>query len=575
MGSGWRRQFRLVIPVRSPDHWSSRQVIDSLSDVLTFLSDDDFRFEFAELTKPPLLQSYLDLEHEGPSSFQADKVLLFSGGMDSLAGAVDELSRGSRVVLVSHQSSPKMHKRQRHLASELAQRFPNKVFHVPVGITKRGWEAVENTQRTRTFLFCALGIAVARMVRRNHVRFYENGVISLNLPIASQVVGARATRTTHPRVLHDLSRFLTELLGTKVGVDNPFIGKTKTEVATAIGSSGHADLIAHSVSCTRVHRMTTLHTHCGACSQCLDRRFAVLAAGLQDHDPAEMYGIDLLTGAREDGEERTMAEAMVRHALEFRRMNELAFVGQYAGELSRASSCYPGTTPDQAAEQIFDLHRRHGEVVYRVLENGIKTFAGKLVDKTLPASCLLRMAVQGHASAFDETLIRDPVEARDADAAADDTRDFHRSSEIQMSLDEQARRVVFDGLPPIEGRATYSLLDKLAATHREDTRVGRSPVNYRYTLARVLADVLSIEEATLRRRVSRFRQRIADLFVRHFGFPLAQDAVIETREWKGYRLNPGVRVLALSEIRRAASQVPAQPSRLEGTSEQNQLRRPS
>jgi hypothetical protein len=37
-----------------------------------------------------------------------------------------------------------------------------------------------------------------------------------------------------------------------------------------------------------------LHTHCGCCSQCLDRRFAVLAAHAADHDPVEMYKVELV-----------------------------------------------------------------------------------------------------------------------------------------------------------------------------------------------------------------------------------------------------------------------------------------
>lgn len=39
------------------------------------------------------------------------------------------------------------------------------------------------------------------MLNLKSVRFYENGVISLNLPVCAQVVGGRATRTTHPRVM--------------------------------------------------------------------------------------------------------------------------------------------------------------------------------------------------------------------------------------------------------------------------------------------------------------------------------------------------------------------------------------
>jgi hypothetical protein len=48
VGSGWRRSFRFVIPVRNPDHWNSDTVIDLLCDMLSFLSDDDYAFEFVE-----------------------------------------------------------------------------------------------------------------------------------------------------------------------------------------------------------------------------------------------------------------------------------------------------------------------------------------------------------------------------------------------------------------------------------------------------------------------------------------------------------------------------------------------
>ena len=41
----------------------------------------------------------------------------------------------------------------------------------------------------------AIGLAVARSFGRSEVMFYENGVVSLNLPPLAQHVGARATRS--------------------------------------------------------------------------------------------------------------------------------------------------------------------------------------------------------------------------------------------------------------------------------------------------------------------------------------------------------------------------------------------
>ena len=38
MGADWRRSFRFVIPVRNPDHWNRRNVLESLCSTLSFLS---------------------------------------------------------------------------------------------------------------------------------------------------------------------------------------------------------------------------------------------------------------------------------------------------------------------------------------------------------------------------------------------------------------------------------------------------------------------------------------------------------------------------------------------------------
>lgn len=537
MGSDWRRKFRFVIPVRAPDHWSSPDVSDTLTEMLGFLCEDEFRFEFTKLSDAPPFESYLDLEREGPAAFQADEITLFSGGMDSLGGTLQQLSgEGRRVALVSHQSSSKMYGRQRHLAGELAKRFPGKVLHVPVRVTKHGGlRPVENTQRSRTFLFAALAIATARILGRSHIRFFENGVVSFNLPIAWQVVGTRATRTTHPRVLHDMARCFSALLDRNIEVDNPFIWKTKTDVAKLIAESGHVDLLRHSVSCSRVHGMTTLHTHCGTCSQCLDRRFATLAAGLENDDPAEMYRIDLLAGERQDGEERTMAEAFVRRALEFRRMTEIGFFGQCAGEVSRAAFCFPGMSSDVVMQSVFELHRRHGNAVHSALTSGVRTHADGLVSGTLPANCIVRMASHEHGQDLDDVPLADPVEAgrKTGGRKKRDDRAFNTVGEIRLSLDEQNQRVMLEGVPPVTGPAHFSLIAELVPQYRQDHQAGRAPENFRYMAAPKLAATLGIGEPALRRRVSRFRQQVANRFEEQSGLPLMQDAILQTRVWEG------------------------------------------
>ena len=301
MGSDWRRSFRFIIPVRSPDHWSSPKVLEPLCETLSFLSDDDYAFEFERATNPPPLERYLDFGGEEAAAFNPDEIVLFSGGLDSLSGAIEELSSSAkRIALVSHRSSPKIFGHQRQLVAELKNRFPKRLMHVPVLVTRQEILPVrEHTQRSRSFLYAALACAVARLSGNSRIRFFENGVVSINLPISAQVVGARATRTTHPWVLDRFRELFGAVIGEPVEVENPFIWKSKADVIRSIVERGCGPLIKNTVSCTRAYDITKLHTHCGCCSQCLDRRFAILAADAAEHDPVEMYKVELLTGERD------------------------------------------------------------------------------------------------------------------------------------------------------------------------------------------------------------------------------------------------------------------------------------
>jgi hypothetical protein len=78
MGSGWRRGFRLVIPVRDPNHWSDPKVLGPLRDTISFLSDDDYEFEFERATNPARMDNYLELGADDGVAFKADEVVLAS-----------------------------------------------------------------------------------------------------------------------------------------------------------------------------------------------------------------------------------------------------------------------------------------------------------------------------------------------------------------------------------------------------------------------------------------------------------------------------------------------------------------
>jgi hypothetical protein len=170
LGADWRRNLRFVIPVREPDRWSSPELIAKLQNLLGFMSEDNFKFEFVSGAGWFDGTDYFDFGGD------IEEVVLFSGGLDSLCGAVERLSTSrSRILLVSHQSSSKIAKRQKELARELGTRFGNRVLHVPVRVTLHGLEPVERTQRTRSFLFAALATAVARITGADGFTLFENG----------------------------------------------------------------------------------------------------------------------------------------------------------------------------------------------------------------------------------------------------------------------------------------------------------------------------------------------------------------------------------------------------------------
>ena len=211
LGEDWRRRLFFHIPVRDPALWSDAKMREELASTLSFLSEDEYHFEFVNLKERRSFQTYFNFANDQPLGGKIEEVMLFSGGLDSVAGVVQEvITDKKQIVLVNHRSSDKLVTRQRELLSKLrahAGHVP--IEFIPVHINKDKGLGREYTQRSRSFLYAALAATIAQMLDLNRIRFYENGVVSLNLPLAAQVVGARATRTTHPQVLNGFERLFS------------------------------------------------------------------------------------------------------------------------------------------------------------------------------------------------------------------------------------------------------------------------------------------------------------------------------------------------------------------------------
>lgn len=393
----WARTFNLEIGVRDLEFWSRPEIAKSLCRVVSFLSDDDYTFKFERLRDDRAKQDYLSLGDSEDWPFRSPpRVLLFSGGLDSLAGAAERAAAGENLVLVSHRSISKVASRQERLFQELKKAYPTvKMLRVPVWIHKvRNSDksrSSDYTQRTRSFLFWGLALAVGASINSGGISFVENGVVSLNLPVADQVLRARASRTTHPLALKMLEELSALVLGRPFAVDNPYFLLTKTDVVQRAIAAGAGDLIQYSCSCAHTHMQRANAWHCGCCSQCIDRRLAVIAAGATAFDPEQDYRVDVLTGSREDARDQTLACNYVRHASELARMSPEEMAERFNGEISRAVRSFPNTR--QAAEDLIDLHQRHGLAVKKALADAVAMNSMRLLDGELAATSLLGLTV--------------------------------------------------------------------------------------------------------------------------------------------------------------------------------------
>jgi hypothetical protein len=390
--AGWRRCFALCIPVADPAFWSTPAVHAALIAALDFATDDAWSFVFSR-AEVGVTQLRLDIE-DRPLLADPNTVLLFSGGTDSLCALVEAVAGGARPIVVSHRPAPHVDHRQKVLLAALRRQFPGWQFpHLSFWIHRRGSEAVESTQRARAFLFAALGVAVAGRVDLAPVLLPDNGYVSLGPPISAQLVGALTSRGTHPTFLRLMNKFAALVFPGGPPVTNPLADRTRAEALRVLPANNCAELLPETRTCGRLRGpdRTNERPHCGGCSQCVDRRFATIAAGLEAHDPVASYGLDIFQAGLPEGEPRTIAVSYVQYA---QRVEALAPEELFL-EYPHLEQCLDpdGSGVASSAEHIADLLKRHSGEVLEVLAEMVGRYRSALVRRALPELGLLPLAV--------------------------------------------------------------------------------------------------------------------------------------------------------------------------------------
>lgn len=296
---GWTREIRLIVPVSDPERWAA--VETTFVKMLNFLTGD--RWSLAFCARPRRFARIVPARPARLFGPQFNDLALFSGGLDSLIGAVDALEGGRTPLLISHAGEGATSAAQSTIFDALKMHYRGRSFDrlrlwmgFPDGFVRGS--AGENTTRGRSFLFFALGVfAGSGLETPFTLKVPENGLIAVNVPLDPLRLGALSTRTTHPFYIARWNDTL-QGLGLNGRIENPYWDRTKGEMVSACANGTLLRrLIPSSLSCAAPTkgRYQGLGTqHCGYCLPCIIRRAALVTGLRPDPDPT-VYTVDDLT----------------------------------------------------------------------------------------------------------------------------------------------------------------------------------------------------------------------------------------------------------------------------------------
>ena len=287
---GWTREINVDLPVHQPEMWENQS--DSFRNLLKFLTGDFWDITFRPRPKGRVFVQSSAKRRTDDQQF----ISLFSGGLDSLIGAIDRASQKKSLLLIGQSISSDWItiEAQNKLSDKLNNHFKNiPIEHMRAGIEfysrdfERKEHDKENTQRSRSFLFYSIANLVGSCFNGSKsIWVPENGLISLNVPLDFTRLGALSTRTVHPFTL-GLMNSILQNIGSNCQLENPYQFKTKGEmVRGCMEEKLLKKLFEQSMSCSHPYAVRFEREeagHCGYCVPCLIRRASLM--GMNDKTP--------------------------------------------------------------------------------------------------------------------------------------------------------------------------------------------------------------------------------------------------------------------------------------------------
>ena len=381
----WARTFEFHMPMIDIDFWSNTALQHALSECLQYMTGDrrySFVFEKANLNPLELKAKQLSLfanEASFVSNANVADVMLLSGGLDSLAGAIEHLNEFSdkSLIIVNHNSNTAVKKTQKAIMECLKSHYTNRIYSYGFEcFNKKIIGSNEETQRTRMFLFSSIAFAICECFSKHQFYVYENGITSINLPSQGDVINARASRTTHPKTLGLVNKFL-RFFDDSFDILAPYCLKTKEDVFNVFKKYDKKAMLSSAVSCGSTRSRPAMTNHCGLCSQCIDRRFAAYAAGLDDYDAS--YSNDFIT-TKQDNETIQRLYYTLRLACAEKIKSAMDLYTNYPDEMTDVIEYWHCDNPQDSLEEIYFLFSRFGDSILR----GAQAMQTKHDDLTIP-----------------------------------------------------------------------------------------------------------------------------------------------------------------------------------------------
>lgn len=273
---GWSREFDVDINI--PDYEIFQPLESQINSLLSFLTGDYWSCHFVGTASIHYVKYKTTNYFDGIT-----QVNLFSGGMDSLIGAIDYMTDhpDGKLFLASHYDSIMRGPRsdQDGIKRLFGYHYPGRFCAIPAVLIQPGLSS-ELSCRSRSLMFLSIALIIASFSGCKII-VPENGSVSLNYPLSPSRRASCSTRTTHPVFMKGY-RNLIRKMGICVDVENPYEKMTKGEMVQNCSDKPYLlRVVAESNSCGKrgMHQfMYDNHnaSHCGHCMPCMYRRAALL-----------------------------------------------------------------------------------------------------------------------------------------------------------------------------------------------------------------------------------------------------------------------------------------------------------